>query len=79
MNVYKEFWNDSGLVLVVPIDHIFYAQRVCDLECKEKYNPSTDFLKIEEIFLRIKPDDISHFKSEALSLMHKTENKNPHK
>jgi hypothetical protein len=75
MNIYKEFWSDSVLVLVVPLDHIFYAQRVSDLECKEKYNPNTDFLKIEEIFLRIKPDDISHFRGEALNLMHRTENR----
>ncbi|MGD0202744.1 MAG: hypothetical protein ABSC20_02410 [Candidatus Bathyarchaeia archaeon] len=79
MNIYKEFWSDSILVLVVPLDHVFYAQRVCDLECKEKYNPNSDFLKIEEIFLRIKLDDILHYRVEALNLMHKTENKNPHK
>ena len=75
MNIYKEFWNDSVLVLVVPLDHVFYAQRVCDLECKEKYNPNSGFLKIEEIFLRIKHDGISHYRVEALNLMQKIENK----
>lgn len=74
MNIYKEFWNDSILVVVAPIKHVFYAQRVCDLECKERYNPNSDFMKIEEIFLRIKPDDILHYRAEALKLMQRTEN-----
>jgi hypothetical protein len=38
------------------------------LECKERFDPDVDFLKIEEIFLRIKPEDVEHFKGEALKL-----------
>ena len=73
IHIYKEYWNDSILVVVAPISHVFFAQRVCDLECKEKYNPNVDFSKIEEIFPRIKTEDVSHFRSEALKLMERTE------
>jgi hypothetical protein len=76
MDMYKEFWNDSILVFVVPMDNVFYAQRICDLECKEKYNPNSDFLKIEEIFTRIKSEDVKHYGREALKLMQRTENSN---
>jgi hypothetical protein len=72
-NIYKEFWRDSVLIIVVPVDHVFYAQRVCELECKEKYSPNSDFLKIEEIFTRIKLGDILHYRIEALKLMQRTD------
>ncbi|MCR3907148.1 MAG: hypothetical protein NUK62_09010 [Tenericutes bacterium] len=65
MKSYKEFWNDSILVLVTPQDYCFYAQRICELESKDEYDLSTDFLKFEEIFLRTNPNDIVHFKNEA--------------
>lgn len=74
---YKEFWNDTILVLVVPFDNVFYAQRICDLECKDKYYPNTDFLKIQDIFPRIKTEDVQHYSSEALKLMSKTESAVP--
>jgi hypothetical protein len=69
MKIYQEFWNDSILVLLVPFNHVFYAQRLCELECKEKYNPDIDFLKLEEIFLHVKKEDVLHFKTDALKLM----------
>jgi hypothetical protein len=65
---YQEYWKDSILAIIVPFNHVFYAQRICDLECKERFNPDIDFLKIEEIFQRIKPEDIEHFKADALKL-----------
>lgn len=71
MDNYRAFWNDSILVLVVPIGNVFYAQRVCDLECKEKYSPISDFLRIEEIFPRIKQEDVKHYCVEALKIMNK--------
>ncbi len=68
----KEFWDDSVLVLVVPSGNIFYAQTVSELEIKEWYNLNKDFHKIEEIFTRVKSDDITHFKNQALQIMKKT-------
>ena len=47
---YKDFWNECILVLVVPDENVFYAQRVSDLQTKEKYNPVTDFCGIREFF-----------------------------
>ena len=32
---YKDFWNDCILVLVVPDENVFYAQRVSDLQTGE--------------------------------------------
>ena len=71
MEAYKEFWNDSILVLVTPIENGFYAQRVNELELKEEYNPRVDFLKLEEVFLRVKPEDILHYRTAACKFMEK--------
>lgn len=71
MDNYREFWNDSILVFVVPIGNVFYAQKMSDLEFKEKYNPSTDFMRIEQVFPRIKQEDVKHYSAEALRLMNK--------
>jgi len=67
----KEFWEDSILVVVVPSGNVFYAQIVNELEDKEEYNLNRDFLRIEEIFTRIKSDDVSHFKEQVLQIMKK--------
>ena len=66
---YKEFWNDSILVLVTPRENGFYAQRVNELELKDEYNPTVDFLKFEEVFLRVKTGDILHYRNEACKFM----------
>lgn len=66
---YKEFWNDSFLVVVVPCGNIFYAQRVGELQVKEKYDATLDFEKFENIFSRVKKEDISYFKTRALQIM----------
>jgi len=68
---YKEFWNDSILVIVIPCGDEFYAQRVCELEIKEEYNALLDFEKFQNIFTEVKDDDISHFKAKALQIMRK--------
>jgi len=66
---YKEFWNDSIIIVVVPCGNIFYAQRVGDLEIKEEYDATLDFEKFEDVFTRVKKKDISHFKTKALQIM----------
>jgi hypothetical protein len=65
---YKEFWNDSILVIVVPCGDVFYAQRVGELEVKEEYNASLDFEKFQSIFTEVKDEDILHFKAKALQI-----------
>ena len=68
---YKEFWNDSILVIVVPCGNVFYAQRVGELEGKEEYNALLDFQKFENVFADIKEETLSHFKAKALEIMRK--------
>jgi hypothetical protein len=66
---YKEFWNDSVLVVVVPRGNVFYAQKAGELQIKEEYDALTDFCRFEEIFTETKDEDISHFKRKALEIM----------
>jgi len=65
---YKEFWNDSILV-VVPCGNIFYAQSVGELEVKGEYDATLEFEKFEDFFVRVKKEDISHFKTKALQII----------
>ena len=67
----KEFWNDSVLIIVVPCGNFFYAQKVAELEIKEAYNAAKDFLKLDEIFTRVKDEDLSYFRTQAVQIMKK--------
>ena len=67
----KKFWDDSYLVLVVPCGNIFYAQRISEIESKQEYNLTKEFEKIEDIFTRIKPEDLPHYKAEASKIIKK--------
>jgi len=69
----KEFWNDSILVVVVPEGNVFYAQRINDLETKQVYYRLSDFEKFQDIFTRVKTEDISHYKEIALQTMKKAQ------
>ena len=66
---YKEFWNDCILVVVVPVDNIFYAQRISELETKQVYYSIKEFKKFQDIFTRVRTEDISHYKDIALQNM----------
>ncbi len=58
---YKKYWNDSVLVLVIPTERCFYAQRVGDLSAPENpqrydtiaFDMTRDFLPIEQIFTKV--------------------------
>ena len=69
----KEFWNDSILAVVVPEDNVFYAQRISDLETKQVYYRLSDFEKFQDIFTRVRAEDISHYKDIVLQSMKKTQ------
>jgi hypothetical protein len=71
ISAYKEFWNDSILIVVVPCGHVFYAQRVSELMVKESYNAVRDFQKLEDIFCKVIAEDILHFREQALQIMEK--------
>ncbi|UCE44002.1 MAG: hypothetical protein JSV57_00430 [Candidatus Bathyarchaeota archaeon] len=66
---YKEFWNDSILVIVVPCGNILYAQKVSELEAKGEYDATLEFEKFEAVFPRVKKEDLSHFKNKALDII----------
>jgi hypothetical protein len=70
---YKEFWNDSILVVVVPEGNVFYAQKIGELETRPDYYRIADFEKFQDIFTRVRDEDISHFKETALQNMKKTQ------
>ena len=66
---YKEFWDDSILVIVIPVGAVFYAQKISKLETKESYNVTTDFKTIEDVFTRIKAKDMRYFRAKAYRIM----------
>ena len=66
---YKEFWNDSILLLVVPSGSVFFAQRVNEFEIKPTYNLARDFENLEDLFTRVAPEDLSFYRTEALKIM----------
>jgi hypothetical protein len=68
---YKEFWNESILVVVVPCGRVFYAQKISELTPKEEYDATTEFLGIEDFFCRISEEDLEHFREKALWSMEK--------
>jgi len=68
---YKEFWNDSILVVLVPCGNVFYAQKVSELEIRQTYNARKDFEILEEVFTRVKAEDVLDFRDRALQIMKK--------
>ena len=68
---YKEFWNDSILVLVVPEGNVFYAQRISELETRKEYYRLCDLEKFQDIFRRVNEEDISHFRDKTLENLKK--------
>ena len=68
---YKEFWNDSILVVAVPKDNVFYGQKVSELETRKEYYRIADFEKFQDIFTRVSAENFSHFKDMALQNMEK--------
>ena len=70
---YKEFWNDSILVLVVPEGNAFYAQKISELETRETYYRLEDFEKLQDIFTRVKTEDVLHYKDKVLQNVRKNQ------
>jgi hypothetical protein len=67
---YQDFWNECILVLVVPDENVFYAQRVSDLQLKEKYNPDTDFCEIREFFPDIDEYEFLDYRNQTRDLLY---------
>jgi len=70
IKILKEFWNDSILVLVVPIGNIFYAREVDQLTTANGYYLSLpDFNQLSDTFTRVKEEHISHYKGITLPIL----------
>ena len=69
IETYKQFWNDAVLVMVLPFENVFYAQEIAKLGIKEQYDPKTDFKIIQEMFTRIKAEDLRNYGTIACSLI----------
>ena len=67
----KEFWDDCILVIVIPSGDVFYAQKINQFETKEAYNATKDFEKFEDTFTRVKTENLSFYRDEALKIMEK--------
>jgi len=79
IEILKQFWNDAILVLIVPVENIFYAQKIEKLEIhKGFYLSLSEFRKLPDIFTRVREEHISHYKDITLPilqiLMSKTQN-----
>ena len=68
---YKEFWNDSILVVLVPCGNVFYAQKVSELEIKQTYDARKDFERFQDIFTRVNTQDLTNFRAKALQIIGK--------
>jgi hypothetical protein len=69
---YKEFYDDTILVLVVNTGDIFYAQKIETLDSsKNYYDVTTEFQKFEDFFDQVQEDDLSQFRDKALEIMGK--------
>jgi hypothetical protein len=70
IRILKEFWNDSILVLVVPVKDIFYAQEVNQLATLQGYYLSlSDFRQLSHIFTRVKEEHLSHYRRITLPIL----------
>lgn len=73
INNLKEFWNDSILVLLVPDGNFLYAEKVEELERMPEhshfYYQLSNFKEFQDIFTRVRPDDIKHYRGIVLEML----------
>ncbi len=70
---YQKYWNDSVLVVVIPVESVFYAQYVSKLQLEGLgssdrnqaivFDLAKEFLPIEQIFSKIKPETMKNYYS----------------
>lgn len=51
---------------MVPEGNVFYAQKISELETRQKYYRLVDFEKFQDIFTRVREEDLIDFKNRAL-------------
>lgn len=70
---YQKYWNDSVLVVVIPVESVFYAQHVSKLQLQAPsssdrnqgvaFDLAKDFLPIDQIFPKIAPETMKTYYS----------------
>lgn len=69
IEAYQQFWNDAVLIMVLPCEDVFYAKEITNLEVKKEYDPKTDFIRIQELFKRIRQEDLNYYAGVARMLI----------
>jgi hypothetical protein len=64
----QTYWNDTVLVVVIPQEHNFYAQKISAVKLYDnvksrQYNLLKDFTHIENHFQKINPETVSKYKA----------------
>ena len=66
---YQEFWGDAILVMVLPFENVFYAQEISCLGIKDKYDPASDFERIQDVFAKIDLHSLKKYGNVATKLI----------
>ena len=69
IELYKKYWEEAIMVLVVPFGNVFYAQQIAKLGIKGYYHLTSDFGPIQNIFYKIDSDEISEYRGIALKMI----------
>lgn len=76
---YREFWDDAIMVVVINDDKdLFYAERIRDLRTlsyRKYHTPKDDFRRIQELFPKIKSEDLEKYRKLAHSMLEATRNR----
>ena len=69
IELYKKYWEEAIIVMVVPFGSVFYAQQIAKLGVKGYYHLASDFVPVQEIFAKINPNEITEYKNAALRMI----------
>jgi hypothetical protein len=70
ISILKEFWNDAILVMIVPDNNVFYAQRIDEIKEPDGFCLSLDdFERLESIFTKVNGEHILHYREIALPIL----------
>lgn len=76
---YRKYWSDSLLIVVIPVEHVFYAQFVKDLKISEgsvanawmSFDLTKDFMPIDAVFRGVTSELLEQYRKdlERISIM----------
>lgn len=74
IELYKKYWEEAIIVMVVPFGNVFYAQHIAKLGIKGYYHLASDFVPIQNVFTKIDSNEISEYQSVALKMINAFKN-----